>query len=79
MPMGIPGSYEQDRNTSMLDLLRQQREPENQNARQNQKVNSSTEQLEQRNEEHKQRLSMESNLMDSTANKHSRNLIDIFA
>jgi hypothetical protein len=79
MPIGIPGSFEQDRNTMMLDMLRQQKEPENQNSVQIKSVNSSAEQLEQSNEENRQRLSMESNLLDSAANKHSRNLIDIFA
>jgi hypothetical protein len=75
MQVGIAGY---DRNTTTLDMLRQE-ESQNQNAAQNQKVNSSTEELKQVNEQNKQRLAMESNLLDSSANKHSRNLIDIFA
>lgn len=77
MPMGITGSYLQDRSSTMLDLLRQENDQENQNNIQN--VAPLEEQNQDDNSQNNQRLTLESNNLDSTANKHSRNLIDIMA
>ena len=63
----------------MLDLLRQQDNQQNQNTVQAQPASPSIDQTQQSNNTDNQRLTMDSNSLDSVVNKHSRNLIDLYA
>ena len=78
MPMGITGSYDTD--SSLLEVLRQRSDQVNQNEVQSAvSAAEPAQQEDNENNENSQQLRLDSNSLDSTANKHSRNLIDIYA